>query len=107
MNNIYTKVILTVISIELGIMIFKKDILHIPMNDSIQDRSAVVQTKFDMPNAGYNTQDEPIKVVIVDVNMKQWTGAYKSMLPVSLCKPANDLQAAAVSYPLPVKNSSN
>lgn len=100
-NNIFIKVILTVIAVELGVLIFKNNTTNVVMSDAnTTGKSQAVQARYDMPNAAnYENQQTPMKVEIVGINMTGMSNTYKGLIPVKLYNTGSN----PISYPFEMK----
>lgn len=99
-NNIFIKVVLTIIALELGIMIFKNNTSPVIIREAnAGEKSEVVHAKYDMANRFNNAQQDVQKVEIVGINIG--TGYDREFLPVKLYGYAQG-RHFEVPYPLPV-----
>jgi hypothetical protein len=105
-KNIYIKIILTIIAIELGVIVFQKREPAASFLQTVNEPSGVIQAKYDPSNTSrYQQAAETIKVEIVDINLKAYSLPYKYTLPVTLMsKKGSTNQLEAMETPIPVKN---
>ncbi len=102
-NNIFIKVILTVIAVELGVLVFKINTNNVVLSEAnTNGKVEAVQARFDLPSAtNSENQQKPLQVEIVGINIG--TGNTKGSLPVRLFAYSSTQQGyIAVPYPFSV-----